>query len=140
MVKLIGNDGKIATSESSSTARLRQVKELELINESTLSFITTISDDLMSLQDIKNALKAEKNNPFNMHMEKGHANAQVRTDCQKLRGKELIHAREFGRRVVFFNPQVVRDVIAKTKDKVKLEAIKSRQDILNNLPRRDSYY
>ena len=140
MVKIIGKDGKVSHDSAPSVAKLRHVQELKLITESTVAFVTKKTDDVLSLQEIKNYLKAIKDNPFNLHLEKGHANAHIRADCQSLRGKELIHAKEFGNRVIFFNPHAVRELLSDTKDAKRAASIKERFDILQNLPRRESYY
>ena len=127
---------------------MRKSKELQLVNESTIAYITGSSpDDIISLQEIKDTLKAEKGNPFKMHAQPGHANAHIRTDMlylvtKGLRDKEgkahRLRAKELGSRVIFINAQLARELIAKAPSKQK-DAMQARFEKVMSLPDRASY-
>lgn len=132
----------------SITTLKRKAQEMQMVNVSTEAFITGKSpDDVISLQEIKNGLKQFKGNPFNMHLEKTHANAHVRTDMLYLVRKGIrdadgnlhkVKAKELGSRVIFINAQLARELIAKAPVKKKQE-MQGRLDKVLALPDRESY-
>ena len=127
----------------------RKAREMQLVNESTISYITgKTPDDVISLQEIKNSLKAEKGNPHSMNMKPGHANAQIRTDMLHLVNKGLrdpegqlqhVKAKELGNRVIFINAQLARGIIAQQKDKKVQAEMQARLEKVLKLPDRESY-
>jgi len=138
-MNIVDKKGKVVKAVN-TTAKLRQTRVLELIKASTSDFITKKSNDLLTLQEIKNILKTVQGNPFNMHTAKGHANAQVRHDCLRLRAKGFLEAKAVGNRVVFYSPEAIRELVSGTKDKSQLQSINERYKTLQELPRKESYY
>jgi len=139
MVNIIDKTGKVK-STTNSVAGLRQAEIIRLTTENTKQFLQGKTNNLLTLQEIKNILKKDPNNKFGMYMQKGHANAHVRYDCLHLRVGNVLEAKEFGSRVVFFNLGAVKELVSGTKDKKILADIDARLKILRELPKRKSYY
>ena len=138
MVNIIDKHGK-PTPQPSNAGR-RQSRILDMTYTDTKDFLLGKSNHIPNLEDLKTRLKKEPNNPFGMHLEKGHSNAQVQRDCLKLRAKNFLEAKEFGRLVLLYNNNAVHDVIADTKDKKKLDDINKRFQVLKELPKKATYY
>ena len=147
---MVNINAKVAARSSSNIkTKKRKVHELHLVNKSTEDYITGKKpEEIISLQEIKDNMKTIKNNPFDMHMESGHANAQIRTDMLYLVRKGLtdkegsthkVKAKELGSRVLFFNAQVARNIIAAEKDPKVKQEMQLRFEKITALPDRESY-
>ena len=142
--------------KGSISANLRKTKFMAIANNSTELFIKGKSNEIPILQNYKDEFKRGQKEDkifYGMHMEKGHANAQVRTDGQSLvsagrlsklpDGKFETHklrAVNINGLVAFYNPQLARQLIADEKDKKLKELYQANYKFLEELPRRDSYY
>jgi len=138
MVNVLDKQGKpekIATSASR-----RQSRILSIIYDDTTNYLLGKAKSIPALWELKNRLKAEPNNPYGMKLTKGHTNAQVHSDCLKLRANGFIEAKEFGRYVVYYSAQAYRDVVSSTKDKKVLEKIAALYKVLQDMPRKATYY
>ena len=143
MVNIIDNKGKLTRSANTKSS-IRQERVIQLIDLSSIDFISGKTKDIIGLQDLKNTLKIEQkenNKPYGMHLIKHHANAQVRTDCLRFRVSGKIEAKQFGtQRVIFYNPKLIQDTIASTKDNKLKQTMIARYKILQDLPKKESYY
>jgi hypothetical protein len=147
MVSLSQPKARKSGSGNISTLK-RKAMELQIVNDNTEQYITgKVDDNVVSLQEIKDTLKSLKGNPHGMHLEKGHANAQIRSDMQYLVRKGIhdtegkphkVKAKELGNRVIFINAQLARELIAKAPKKQQ-EDMKERFQKVMQLPDRKTY-
>ena len=147
MVSLSQPKARASSSGKLGTLK-RKAAEMQLVNDSTARYITgKAGDNVISLQEVKDTLKTAKGNPHDMHLEKGHANAQIRTDMLYLVNKGIkdgegkihkVKAKELGNRVIFINAQLARELIAKAP-KTEKPAMQERLKKVLELPDRASY-
>ena len=126
----------------------RKKAEVDLINSHTIKQINgSISGtNFITLQCIKNALLDMKGNPFGLHP-KPHANAHIQKEMRNIcingfdiNGvKNQIRCKEYGDRVIFFNPQLARELIAKESNKAKKEDMTERLKFILTLKDREGY-
>ena len=149
MVSMTAKPTRASSGSRLSTVR-RKRRELQLVQASTKEYLTgkDAGKDVISLQEIKNVLKNEKGNPFGMHLEPSHSNAQIQTDMVHLCVKGIhdtegkphrLHAKEWGTRVIFLDTQMARELIASEKDKKKQDAMKEHLNKFMQLPNRPAY-
>jgi len=143
MVNIFGSPDKRGKSTKTS---LRKIAEIKHVNANTIEFMTKKTDNVLTLQEIKNFLLAEKNNAFGMHP-KPHANAHVRVDMMRLcisginiEGvKNQLKCKTFGDRVIFYNPTICRNLIGHEKNKELKAEMTKRFQSLEQLEDRDGY-
>jgi len=128
----------------------RKKAEIDLINSHTIKQISgsekTSGTNFITLQCIKNSLLEQKDNPFGLHP-KPHANAHIQKDMRTIcingftiEGvKNQIRCKEYGDRVVFINPQLARELIAKEKVKAKQVEMTERLKFILTLKDREGY-
>lgn len=132
----------------------RKKAEIELVNAHTKAQITgkttdgkIISQtDFITLQCIKDKLLNTEKNPFGLHP-KPHANAHIQKDMRiicingfDIDGvKQQLKCKEYGDRVIFINPQLARELIAKEKVKDTKEEMTERLKFILTLKDRDGY-
>ena len=151
----IANNGKIIqhkVGRGTSAVKKHHQYIHKMVTDESIKSLYTDNCTLLRLQEVKNHLKGLENNPFNMNMASGHANAKVRHWFLRLVTKGLpvesnghieiqkLYAFEFGDAVVYANLQAMRNTISTEKNANKQKAMKKRYDIIASLPKKESYY
>ena len=147
------NGNLVSKSNAGSTMTNKAQKEIfELVTKQSVELIRNKATGLPRLQEIKDFGKQLQNNPWNLELSKGHANAKVRFWCQRLVSKgtkvqikdkvqlERIEALEFGNAVIFVNLAAIRREIAAEKNPKVQEDMKKKLATIIDLPKRESYY
>ena len=126
----------------------RKMQAVSWVNIQTEKYIRgeVTETDFITLQCIKNKFLALPGNPFALHP-KPHANAHIRVDMQAVcingisteRGKQQLKCKTYGDRVIFYNAQLARKIIAATKDKAAKVEAERRFKLLESLEDREGY-
>lgn len=153
-MKMFDKEGNIVSKKAAGKTGISKSQKqiFDMITEQSVKFAKGNADGILRLQEIKDAGKALQGNPWNLVLQKNHANAKVRhwllrltnSGCKvEVKGKvevQKITALEFGDAVVFANLQAIRHVIADEKDKKVQLCMTERLKALTEMPRRESYY